>query len=157
MLINDSGQLDLNGFSNTVGTLSLAGGIITLPAASSLTLGDGLTTLPSYYEAMITGSGTLDLGGAAGSFNVAQGNNPNAPDLLVAAPITDDGGNGVVKSWRRHADVQLRERWHRRVLGSDDDQRGNPARRRLHAGLGDRHPERRDSGWHRYRRRDHRQ
>ena len=156
-LINDSGQFDLNGFSNAVGALSLAGGIITLPAASSLTLGAGLTTLPSFYEAMITGSGTLDLGGAAGSFNIAQGNNPNTPDLLVAAPITDDGGNGVVKTGDGTLLFNFANDGTDGYSGSTTINAGTLLVDGIHAGVRDRHPERRDSGWHRYRRRHHRQ
>ena len=103
MLINNSGLLDFNGNNNTLGTLVLVGGQIALPGASTLTLSTDLTTNTSSFPALITGTGTLDLGGVARNFNVAPGLDPSNPDLTIGVPITNDGGKRHHQDRRRNA------------------------------------------------------
>ena len=99
VLINNSGLLDLNDLSNTIGSLAFVGGNLSVGTGGtgSLILGGNVTTQPSPYPASITGKGTLNLGGLARTFDVAQGPDPANPDLTIAVPISNDGGNGVGK------------------------------------------------------------
>jgi fibronectin-binding autotransporter adhesin len=87
MTINNSGTLDLNGCSQTLSTLHMAGGNVTT-GAGTLTLGSGsLTTYASATTANV--SGQLDLGGATRTFTVADGG--AAYDLDISAVVSNGG------------------------------------------------------------------
>src|SRR5262249_20385410 len=111
--INNSGLLDLNGFSNTIGVaqtnaLVLLGGSVST-GAGTLTLAGNVThlaTLASHIGA--TTSGDLSPGGAARTFDVQPGalgsQNPNAVnlttnDLIISAVISNGVASaGLVKN-----------------------------------------------------------
>ena len=78
--------LDLNGFSDTIGSLNMTGGSVTT-GAGTLTLGGNLTTGITASTGTIAGN--LSLGGAARTFTV--GNNAPAIDVDVSASITNGG------------------------------------------------------------------
>ncbi len=117
--INDSGLLNLNNFSNTIGTgvpnqvLFMTGGTVLTGAAGTLTLsGTGLVAVDSIASplngnpAKITGTvnaagvpiantGTLNLGGVVRTFDVQlgalSGGSPANSDLVIATAITNGG------------------------------------------------------------------
>jgi autotransporter-associated beta strand protein len=89
--------------NDTVGSLTLDGGIVSIAGdqgatpASVLTLAGDVTTTASATTALIQGGGTLSLGGATRTFTVADGSAD--PDLIVSAAIADGGaGAGVSKA-----------------------------------------------------------
>ena len=65
VLADNSGLLDLNGFNNSLGSLAFQGGTVSLPGTSTLTIGSDVTTQASPYPGIITGTGTLNLGGTS--------------------------------------------------------------------------------------------
>src|SRR5262249_4968279 len=89
-----SGQLDLNGFSGTIGSLSMTGGNVDI-ASGTLTLNSNVTGNASSAQANITGN--LSLGGATRTFTIADGT--AALDLLIPAAITNGPATaGITKS-----------------------------------------------------------
>lgn len=82
--VNRSGRLELNGNSETIGTLTLTGGAVT-SGAGTLTLGGNVTGNASSTSATI--SGNLDLGGATRTFTVAS--QPGVTDMDIAARISN--------------------------------------------------------------------
>ena len=95
--INSSGLLNLNGFSDTVSSLTLNGTAnITNTAAGQLTLAGNLSS-DGNGPASISG-GTIDLGGQPATWAVAAGTAPVS--LSVAAAIVDGSlvknGNGTL-------------------------------------------------------------
>lgn len=106
MSVLNSGQLDLNGFSNTIGfgqvnALSLTGGLVSTGTTVTLTLNGnvvGLAGGPNVTPATISGS--LNLGGATRTFDVQAGAlagfNPNlvltnTNDMAVSAIVSNGG------------------------------------------------------------------
>jgi autotransporter-associated beta strand protein len=92
--IHESRQLDLNGLSDSIGTLTMIGGTLTTSGSGTLgtlTLGGDLTSQPSSTPATI--SGRVSLNGATRTFTVADG--AAAVDLDVLAEIT---GGSVTKT-----------------------------------------------------------
>jgi uncharacterized repeat protein (TIGR01451 family) len=79
--INSSGWLDLNGYSQTIASLTMTGGVVTT-AAGTLKVAAGITANPNANPATI--SGNLDMGSAL-TFTVADG--PADPDLAISAVI----------------------------------------------------------------------
>jgi autotransporter-associated beta strand protein len=84
--INNSGELDLNGFSGGVGSLAITGGNVAT-GAGILGLNGNATVNASSLQANITGN--LSLQGGTRTFNVANGSAP--VDLLVSAIISNGG------------------------------------------------------------------
>src|SRR5262249_31282278 len=100
--VNNSGLLDLNGNSNTIGfgqvtALSLTGGSVTA-GARTLTLGGnvaGLASTANLTPASI--SGNLSLGGATRTFDVGLGSVPGS-DLAVSAVLSNGAAtSGLTK------------------------------------------------------------
>ena len=90
--INSSGKLDLNGFSGSVGPLTMTGSTIaTGPGA--LALNSDVTVNAASTQAII--SGNLSLQGAIRTFNVAEGSAPT--DLLISAVVGDGSGPGGIQ------------------------------------------------------------
>ena len=104
--VNNSGLLDLNGFSNTIGVglsngLSLVGGSVAT-GAGTLTLASNIADLVNLSsQTPATISGNLSLGGATRTIDVQPGElvseNPNATslnpnDLVISAIISNGGG-----------------------------------------------------------------
>lgn len=87
LTINSSGVLDLNNYSDAVGTLTMTGGSVTT-GTGLLTLGGNITTNASASSATIAGN--LDLG-ANRTFTVADG--AAADDLIVSANINSSSAN----------------------------------------------------------------
>ena len=86
-----TGLLDLNGFNDTIGPLTMTGGNVTT-GTGTLTLADGLTTLASSHTAVIAGNLSLGTGTTPQTFNVASGST-TGNDLNVTAVVS--GGPGV--------------------------------------------------------------
>ena len=87
------GTFNLNGNSDTIGSLTLVGGSVTT-GSGTLNLDGSLATQPAATTATI--SGHLDLAGSAPTIIVAQGTVPNGgPDLSISAIIA--GQNGLTK------------------------------------------------------------
>jgi autotransporter-associated beta strand protein len=81
------GTFDLNGQSQTIGSLAMNGGQVTLTgAAARLILGGDVTATGG---ATIGGAGTLSLGGATRTITVTKGS--SAPELTVSAVIAGTG------------------------------------------------------------------
>ena len=82
MTINSSGQLDLNGYSTGIGSLTMTGGSVTT-GAGTLTLGGTLTGNASSSTATISGNLAL---GANRIFSIADG--AASTDMDVSAAIS---------------------------------------------------------------------
>ncbi len=95
--INSSGLLDLNGFTNTVGPITLTGGNITTGTGALNTSGAQITSQASSVTAAISGNWNM---GAGAFVNVASGTTPSGIDLDVSAVISGvelfKTGNGVL-------------------------------------------------------------
>jgi autotransporter-associated beta strand protein len=88
--LNGSGATwDLNGFSDSVGLLTLTGGTVTTESGT-LTLTGGVTSNAAATTATI--SGNLDLGGSTQTFAVAQGTVPSGGADLSISAVTSNGG-----------------------------------------------------------------
>ncbi len=85
-------KLDLNGFDDTIGGLTLTGGTVQT-GSGILTLNGDVATNTSTATATI--SGQLDLGGATRTFTVPDGS--AATDLTISAAISGTGA-GVTKT-----------------------------------------------------------
>jgi autotransporter-associated beta strand protein len=86
-----SGILNLNGYSQTINSLTLTGGTVQT-AAGTLTLGSNLTTNAAAVQATITGN--LNIGSFGLTFTVADG--AAATDLNIPANVS--GSGGIIKS-----------------------------------------------------------
>ena len=91
--IEDDGLLNLNNFSDAIGSLTVTGGDVTM-GAGTLTLGGDVTANASADTAII--SGNLSLGSATRSFNIASG--AANPDLTISAIISGNAGVGITKT-----------------------------------------------------------
>ncbi|MFA4916765.1 MAG: autotransporter-associated beta strand repeat-containing protein, partial [Syntrophales bacterium] len=90
----NGGTLDLNGYSDVIGALTMTGGSITT-AAGTLTLGGDVITNAASTSATI--SGNLDLGGATRNFTVSDG--AAAEDMVISAVISSTSGvYGITKA-----------------------------------------------------------
>lgn len=96
--------LNLNSFSQSIGSLSFEGGTslssaqVIVGSGATLALGGNVsyTANNNPLGASIQGSGTLDLGSSQRTFEI--GNSSNAAfDLTVSTPISGDGG-GITKA-----------------------------------------------------------
>jgi len=90
--VQSSGLLDLNGFSDTVGTLYMTAGTITT-GSGTLSLDQFVETFAHPLTSSITGN--IGLGTAPRSFNVHDG--AAAIDLNVSAAITAGAGGQLIK------------------------------------------------------------
>ena len=88
-----NGTLDLNGFSDTIGSLTLTGGTVAT-GVGVLTLGGDVTANASSVTAVI--SGNLSLGSATRTITVAAGS--ANPDLTISAAISGNIGVGLSKT-----------------------------------------------------------
>ena len=86
-----TGLLDLNGFTNTIGPLTMTGGNLST-GTGTLTLTAGVTTLASSTPAVITGNLSLGTGSTPQTFMIASGQT-TGNDLNIAAVVS--GGPGV--------------------------------------------------------------
>jgi autotransporter-associated beta strand protein len=84
--VNRSGLLGLNGHSDTIGWLNLAGGRVDT-GGGTLTLNGNLTN--AYSTVQATFSGRLSLGNSNRIFSIANGT--GAPDLLLEAAVIEGG------------------------------------------------------------------
>ena len=91
--VQNSGLLDLNGFSDTVGALYLSAGTITT-GAGTLSLAQFITTFANPQTASITGS--INLGAAPRTFTINDG--APAIDLAVSGTITAGPGGQLIKA-----------------------------------------------------------
>lgn len=94
-LANAGATLDLNGFDDTIGSLSLTGSTVTT-SAGLLTIASGgdITTIASSQTATIVGH--LSFGGPNNYFTVALGTTSSGVDLSVSAIVS--GGINIIKS-----------------------------------------------------------
>jgi autotransporter-associated beta strand protein len=88
--ITPSGLLDLNGFNDTIGPLTMTGGNITT-GTGRLTLNGDVTTLPSSMQATICGHLSLGSGTTARTFTLGYG----TADIDLDIQATIAGGSGV--------------------------------------------------------------
>jgi autotransporter-associated beta strand protein len=95
VIVNSDGTFDLNGLTQTVASLTMNGGQVSLTGTSSkLTLGGDVK---GTNNAKITGAGTVSLGGATRTFTVTPGS--GSPDLLVDAVIAGvNSTDGLTKA-----------------------------------------------------------
>ncbi len=93
ILINESGLLDLNGFSDLVGALTLIGGDITT-GAGTLTLNNNVSAISTSAGGGANISGNLALGATTRTFTVDNG--PFDVDLSISAAIS--GSGGIIKT-----------------------------------------------------------
>jgi autotransporter-associated beta strand protein len=101
--VNSDGVLDLNGHQQTIGSLTMTGGKVTLESGSLLTLGGDVTATSDSggNPATVGGAGTLSLGPAGRTFTVKAGG--GVPDMTISALITGTGdsltkaGNGTLQ------------------------------------------------------------
>jgi fibronectin-binding autotransporter adhesin len=93
-----NGLFDLNGFSDTIGFMSMTGGSITT-GAGTLTIGSNIQTNANNVSSSITGNATISVG--VPTFNVALGTVFNGVDLDIPATLTGNGfsktGNGTLR------------------------------------------------------------
>ncbi len=99
IVLGDGITLDLNGNSETVGTVELTGATITT-GTGTLTIGGTVTILPSPTDVPTTISGNLSNGGATRKYVITDG--VAAEDLLLNANLTGAGrvdfdGSGAVR------------------------------------------------------------
>jgi autotransporter-associated beta strand protein len=88
------GNLDLNGFAQSVQNLSLVGGTVTLPTAGSTLTVSGTTTANSASAndpARVTGLGTLALTPSLGTPTIDVADGPAVTDLALAAALSTTG------------------------------------------------------------------
>ncbi|MDG3007728.1 Ig-like domain repeat protein [Paludisphaera mucosa] len=86
-LANAGATLDLNGFDDTIGSLSLTGSTVTTGVGTlTIASGGGITTLASSQTATI--GGHLGFGGANNFFTVAQGTTQSGVDFSVSAVVS---------------------------------------------------------------------
>jgi autotransporter-associated beta strand protein len=102
--INSDGLFDLNGQQQAVGSLTMAGGTVSITGlAAKLTLNGNVTASTDSFgnPATIVDVGTLSLGGQTRTFNVA-GPVGLFADLVISAPVADtlSGANaeGIIKT-----------------------------------------------------------
>jgi autotransporter-associated beta strand protein len=91
--ITSSGLLDLNGFNETIGSITLNGGQVAT-GAGTLTLADDVTTTAATAEASI--SGNLSLGDTTRTFTVANG--AATRDLIISAVVSGAALAGLTKA-----------------------------------------------------------
>ena len=92
--LHSDGRLDLNGFADTIGLLSLDNGATVTTGVGTLVLADNVVVTGVGPSAPAFVSGKLALGAASRTFAVADG--PAGPDAVIAAVIS--GSGGLVKS-----------------------------------------------------------
>jgi autotransporter-associated beta strand protein len=98
LTVNSDGLADLNGNQETATGLTMTGGSIMLEAGSKLTLGGNVTASSDSAgnPAIISGAGTLSLGGATRTFTVNAGG--GSPDLVITSVINGTGSEGLTKA-----------------------------------------------------------
>lgn len=89
--IDETGLLDLNGFSDTVGALTLLGGDITT-GAGTLTMNNNLTATYRGVGDTARILGNLALGASTRTFTVTNTPGLGAADLFVLAAVSGTGG-----------------------------------------------------------------
>lgn len=89
--IDESGLLDLNGFSDTVGALTILGGNITT-GAGTLTMNNNLLATFRGTGAAANIAGNLALGASTRTFTVTNTPGPGTADLVVTAAVSGTGG-----------------------------------------------------------------
>lgn len=99
--VNTGGVLDLAGFNDTVGRLTVRGGSTIETGTGILTLNDNLDSIRSFSEtepARI--HGRLSLGGVTRNIRAFTESDPSSPSLIITAEISDGGASaGFNKSW----------------------------------------------------------
>lgn len=99
--LHTGGVLDLAGFNDTVGRLTVRGGSTIETGDGILTLDDSLSSIRSFFEtepARIHGH--LSLGGATRSISAFTEGDVNNLSLLITAEISDGGASaGFSKGW----------------------------------------------------------
>jgi autotransporter-associated beta strand protein len=97
----DTATLNLNGFSNSVSSLTLGGAAsstaVVNTGAGTLNLTGSVTYDATNNAGSATINGNVNLGAANRTFNVGDSSNATAGELIVNAPIGSTGG-GVVKN-----------------------------------------------------------
>jgi autotransporter-associated beta strand protein len=101
------GLFDLNGYTDTIGSLTMCGGYV-ITGTGMLTLGGNVTTQPSPTTAVIEGSLSLGNGTTPRIFTVASGS--SGVDLSLRAAISGGSGVQMVKAgtgtmWLTEADT----------------------------------------------------
>lgn len=87
--ILDSGLLDMNGFSDSLGVLTLIGGDITT-GVGTLSMAGNLFATSTSAGGSANISGILNLGASTRTFTVTNG--PITPDLIISAQVIGTGG-----------------------------------------------------------------
>jgi fibronectin-binding autotransporter adhesin len=92
--VNGTGQLDLNGFTDTIGPLTLSAGLVTT-GSGVLTLNGDVATVAASSRATISGHLNLGSGTTARTFNLAYGTAD--ADLDIKATIAGDASVTLTK------------------------------------------------------------
>src|SRR5262249_2949583 len=93
--VNGTGQLDLAGFNDTIGPLTLSAGLVTT-GAGTLTLTGDVRSLAATAPATIAGHLNLGSGTPARTFTVANGS--ASPDLDIQAKIAGSAAVSLTKA-----------------------------------------------------------
>jgi autotransporter-associated beta strand protein len=98
--VNSDGLVDLNGQQQAIGSLTMAGGAVSITGATAvLTLNGNVTASTDAFgiPAAIEDIGQLSLNGQTRTFTV-NGPNPNSIfDMIISAPIVGTGSEGITK------------------------------------------------------------
>jgi autotransporter-associated beta strand protein len=94
--INSQGQLNLNNFTEYVGTLTLASGGSVITGTGVLYIGGGIVTTASSVTSTLTGNFSLYTNQ---TFNIGSGTTPSGVDLSISGPIGEvNAGTTVAKT-----------------------------------------------------------
>lgn len=96
--VRQSSELDLNGFDDVVGGLTLHGGTVS-SGSGTLTIRGNITTQANTNAIASVISGKLAFGGETRTLSIARGASSLTNDLLISAVISDGGpAAGLVKT-----------------------------------------------------------
>lgn len=95
IIIDETGLLDLNGFVDSVGALTILGGDI-VTGVGTLTMSDNLTATSRGVGNAASIAGNLALGASLRTFEVTNTPGPGAADMVITAAVS--GAGGIVKT-----------------------------------------------------------
>ena len=98
--INSSGKLNLSSFDETIGALTMDGGVVDM-TTGTLTLNGDVTRVASAVAAASLITGKLSLGGMNRTFTI--NTNPVSSEMILSGVISDGGASaGLIKTGAGH-------------------------------------------------------